>query len=314
MASFNAINYSLRPSKSIERHIVFDCIRVLQNGVDLRNMLYLGFGSVWFTDFMLAHKYLDIDEMISIEAHEIGFKRAQFNAPFSSVTVKEGQSSIILPELFDDDELLDKPWLIWLDYDYELREDIRDDLRLIVERAPANSMLLATFNGHERSYGRPADRVDRLSQILGNVVPDDLEKTACKGDRMLETLGNLSINYLRSVAAEVSRPGGFIPAFNLPYQDGSPMITIGGVLPSVEDAQQLTDLIEHDTWNGFMTKPIRAPHLTMKEAVFLQSKLPKDEPLSRGYIQSLGLDLEDEELEAFQAYYKHYPAFAQVIV
>lgn len=72
MPSFDAINYSLRPSKSIQTQLVFDGVRLLQDRLDLERLTYVGFGSIWFTDFVLAHKILRIDDMGSIEGDDIG--------------------------------------------------------------------------------------------------------------------------------------------------------------------------------------------------------------------------------------------------
>ena len=106
MPSFNAINYSLRPSKTIQRALVFAGVRALQSQMQLENLVYIGFGSIWFTDFTLAHKELLVDEMISIEAHEVGFRRAEFNRPFSGIRVLKGLSNEILPTLYADEELI----------------------------------------------------------------------------------------------------------------------------------------------------------------------------------------------------------------
>lgn len=313
MASFNVINYSLRPSKSIQRQLVFEGVRKLQTNLDLENMVYIGFGSIWFTDFMLAHKLLGIRDMISIEGHEVGFHRARFNAPLATVSVKHGYSGDILVELFEDESLRKKPWLIWLDYDYDLNEAVRDDLRAVVENAPANSILLTTFNGVEMKYGAAPDRPERLRDILGAVVPDDLPKNAYKGERLHETLCDLTLDFLQSAAADMARPGGFLPAFRIIYQDGAPMITVGGVLPSKGAARIASDVIVQPSWPCKPRQPIKAPHLTIKEAAVLQSQLPSDTALTRQKVQELGFDLEDEEVAAFEAYYRHYPAFAQIV-
>jgi len=90
MPSFDAINYSLRPSKSIQRQIVFSGVRMLQANLDLERLAYIGFGSIWFTDFVLAHKLLGIDDMWSIECHDVGYRRALFNAPYATVHVEHG--------------------------------------------------------------------------------------------------------------------------------------------------------------------------------------------------------------------------------
>jgi hypothetical protein len=313
MSSFDAINYSLRPSKSIQRQIVFEGVGLLKSRLDLDRLMYIGFGSIWFTDFVIAHRVLGVDDMISIEGNDVGYKRAVFNSPYATVRVEHGMSGEVLPKLFADTGIRNRPWLIWLDYDYSLDESVRDDIRAVIENAPVNSILLATFNGHEMGYGRTPERPDRLRELLGALVPDDLPKADCRDDRMQETLADLSLGYMQSVAAEVARPGGFVPAFRVLYRDGAPMVTIGGILPARGAARIAADLVAEPTWPCRPAVPIKAPHLTLREAAVLQSQLPRSGQLTRAAVQALGFDLEEDQLSAFETYYRQYPAFAQIV-
>lgn len=313
MASFDSINYSLRPSKSIQRYVVFEGARRLQTHMDWENMAYIGLGSVWFTDFTMAHKVLGIDDMVSIEAHEVGYKRAVFNAPFATVQVKQGYTNEVLPALFVDPTYAARPWMIWLDYDGAFDEGCADDVRSVIENAPANSVLLVTVNGHEMSYGRVPDRVERLRDIFGAIVPDEMPKRSCRDERMQETLADLLLDFMQSIALDIRRPGGFVPGFRIVYQDSAPMVTVGGVLPTKGASKLVRDLVDAQDWCGRPSKPITAPHLTLKEAAMLQAKLPRKEKLTRAIIQSLGFDLEDQQIEAFQTYYRQYPSFAQIL-
>src|SRR5215469_15284764 len=95
----NIVNYSLRHNKCIERAIVFDGIRLILNQLSAMNAVYIGFGSAWFSDFLLAHRILGIQEMISIEADPVTYKRAVFNRPYRTLEVLEGESSDRTPEL-----------------------------------------------------------------------------------------------------------------------------------------------------------------------------------------------------------------------
>lgn len=313
MSSFDVVNYSLRPSKNIQRQIVFEGIRDLQAHLDLDRLVYVGFGSIWFADFAMAHKSLQIDDMVSIEKDDIGYRRAVFNAPYATVRVKHGLSNNVLPSLYDDDLIKRRPWLVWLDYDYAYNESVRDDVRSIVENAPTNSIALFTFNGKDHKYGSAPERPNRLRELFGAVVPDDLSKEACKDEQMQETLATLALDYMRATAADLSRPGGFIPAFRIVYRDLSPMITVGGVLPAKGAARVASDTVGNQAWRCQPSKPIVAPHLTMREAAVLQSKLPMAEQLSRKVVQDLGFDLDEQQIEAFQLYYKQFPSFAQIL-
>jgi hypothetical protein len=312
MSSFDSINYSLRPSKSIQRQLVFDGVRILQRHLDLEGLIYIGFGSIWFSDFVMAHKLLDVNKMISIEGSEIGYRRALYNAPYKIVQVEQGFSYDVLPKFFVDDQLA-RPWMIWLDFDYELNESSRNDIRSVVEKAPANSILIVTFNGLDHKYGFPKDRPDRLRDLLGSVVPDELSREDCKDAQMQETLADLALAYMKSLAADIARPGGFVPAFRIVYKDGASMVTVGGVLPSKGAARVTADLVGNQAWPCRPKKPIQAPHLTIREAASLQSILPSIDRLTRVMVQELGFDLQEEQLEAFEAYYRQYPAYAQII-
>jgi hypothetical protein len=313
MPSFDTVNYSLRPSKNIQRQLVFDGVRRLQQELDLERLAYIGFGSIWFTDFAMAHTLLRVTDMVSMEGNDIGYRRAVFNAPYATVRVKEGFSYQVLPSLYTDELLTGRPWLVWLDYDYSLNESVRDDIRSITENAPASSIVLITFNGRANSYGSARDRPGRLAQILGSVVPDDLSKDACSDDRIQDTLADLTLDFIKSAAADLARPGGFVPAFRLIYKDSTPMITVGGILPTKGAARVATDIVDETTWPCRPQKPIKAPNLTIREAVALQSQLPCVDRLSRDTVRTLGFDLEDEQIEAFETYYRQYPAFAQII-
>ena len=313
MASFDVVNYSLRPSKSIQRQIVFDGIRILQTCLDIEGMVYVGLGSVWFTDFVMAHKLLDISDMVSIESSDIGYRRAVFNLPYATVRVLHGHSSQVLPRLYNDAIIGGRPWVIWLDYDRNFDEELRVDIRSVIEESPENTVFLITFNGSEHRYGKPKDRPARLHELFGDVVPDELSRSKCKGDHMQETLADLAIDFMKSVAAEPARPGGFVPAFRAIYKDTATMVTVGGLMPTIEKARVAADIVSHSNWKCCPVKRIVAPHLTIREAVTLQSQLPRDEGLSRSLVKSLGFDLEDEQIEIFEKYYREYPAFAEII-
>lgn len=313
MASFDVVNYSLRPSKCIQRELVFEGVRQLQGGLDLTGLVYVGFGSIWFTDFVMAHKALRVDDMVSIESDEVGFHRAVFNAPYATVRVWHGLSSQMLPTLYGDDLVAGRPWMVWFDYDYEFDETVADDLRSLIENAPVNSLVLVTFNGSEMKYGHAKERPARLRQVFGAVVPDDLPKRACRDERMQDTLASLTIDFMKSVAADLARPGGFIPAFRLIYKDTAPMITVGGLLPPRGALRTAAALVDDASWPCRPAKPITAPHLTIREATVLQSQLPRADRLTKDLVHDLGFDLEVGQIEAFETYYRQYPAFAQIV-
>lgn len=65
--SFRRIDYSLRPAKHAERRMMCDVFRRLRPFGRVEDYMYVGFGSVWFSDFSLFHRALGIRDMLSIE-------------------------------------------------------------------------------------------------------------------------------------------------------------------------------------------------------------------------------------------------------
>ena len=313
MPSFYSVNYSLRPSKSIQRQIVFDGVREVQRAMEVQESVYIGLGSVWFVDFVMAHKVLGIEAMVSIEEHEVGHARACFNSPYATVDVRHGLSSDVLPKLFVDGELSGCPWVIWLDFDGSFDDDVKHDVRSVIEECPENSVFVITFNAEERMYGRIKQRLQNLRQLFEDVVPDELSVAACGEDRMQDTLAKLSMDFMKSIAAEARRPGGFVPAFRLIYGDGASMVTVGGVLPAKERSTMVEEIVGGTGWRCRPDRRIEAPLLTIREAMALQSQLPNSKGLSREVVRSLGFDLEEEQIEVYQRYYREYPSFAQIV-
>ena len=124
MASGNYVNFVIRPNKTVERKIVFDTLSYLAPVYNFASYRYIGFGALWFVDFVLAHKILSVEDMISIEKDEYVASRANFNKPYACVQVKHGDSEIVLPRL----QLEEKQLLVWLDYDKSIDGPVFKDL------------------------------------------------------------------------------------------------------------------------------------------------------------------------------------------
>ena len=91
-ASFDVVNYSLRPNKNIERKLIFESLRMMDNIFDFSSYRYVGMGSLWFVDFILAHKMLHINNMVSIEMPEYE-KRVEFNKPYNCINIEPGDTT-----------------------------------------------------------------------------------------------------------------------------------------------------------------------------------------------------------------------------
>lgn len=312
MASFDTINYSITPNKAIQRQIVFDCLEIVDRHLPLLDAAYIGFGSIWFSDFVIAHKKLGVSNLISIENNPIGAKRARFNAPFRTISVEEGDSTPVLSDLSKNEKLLKRPWIVWLDYDRSVTDTTLNDIELIVTHAPPNSVFVVTIDAGGLSMSA-TKREKYLRELLGDAVPDDLEDDAFEVENMPKLLAKCMLDYVSAQAANGSRPGGFIPAFAIPYKDNAQMLTFGGILPAAAARGAAKACVESNSWAGFPSVPVHAPPLTMKEVQALQKLLPNSKGVSRTKLQKLGFDLRDDQLEAYVEHYRRYPTFLQVV-
>ena len=105
MASYEFVNYRLRTAKGTERKMLCEVMRRLSVFGPVEQYSYVGFGSIYFTDFLLFHKVLGFQEMHSIEAEAkpsedpLIQNRFEFNKPYSCVKIHYGRASERLPDI-----------------------------------------------------------------------------------------------------------------------------------------------------------------------------------------------------------------------
>ena len=152
--SFEKINYIFRPKKQIERKIIIELFQNIQNTLDIpvSEYQYIGLGSIYYYDFILFHKYLNIRDMISLDDKE-DFNRFEFNKPFDFITFKNMSTTDFLSK-----NDLNKKSFIWFDYDSSLirynkkyksfinTEAIFDDIMLIANKCNELDLFVLTVN------------------------------------------------------------------------------------------------------------------------------------------------------------------------
>jgi hypothetical protein len=312
VSSTFTINFSLRQNKAIERAIAFDALVAAKSDLG-PDPIYVGLGSVWFRDFLLAHRSLGIETMISMEGEPSVYGRQDFNRPFGTIEVLPGWSNDVIPDLLDRPDLGLRPWIVWLDYDREMDVGRRDELADLVRRLPDGSALLTTFNAKPSNYAKDTDaRRDVLVELFGPIIDTEADESAFKDDGLMRTLAQAVSDYLESVAIHAGRQGGFVPALRLLYRDTANMVTVGGFLPDPTRASNLIDLTTSPEWFGFEEVVIEAQPLTVREVYALWQLLPSDAGLTVDQVKALGFELSGEELSFFQRHYLRYPTYAEI--
>lgn len=228
-----SIPYDIRPSKQLERRIILDMLLIGSTfGLPVNQSTYVGFGGIKFYDFVMFHKYLGLKKYVSVEHDPNAIPRCQFNKPFSSIKIFQGSMADFLTDFRSA-----QPHIFWIDYDYGLTPDLRDDLLTIGTKLPENSFIFLTIDGEpgkQLSKLVPSQRGqalrDELEDFLGQRIDGDFDD-----EKFRFTAADVLLNIVRF--SFNARPDTkFFPILKLLYRDTSWMVTIGGLLSSEKNS------------------------------------------------------------------------------
>lgn len=322
MASADYVNYAIRPNKTVERKVIFESLSALSPVYNFAGYRYIGLGALWFVDFVMAHKYLSISDMISIEKDEFLASRAAFNRPYACVKVEPGDSDAVLPRL----PLEESPLLVWLDYDTSLDGPVLKDLSTLCQRAASGSVLVVTINAHKNSLpNKDADEQTfesdeaRLRYFAGNLIPQTLPKGSMQASKYPAYLASLIFDHMRRQVRTAGREDEqVLPLFNIGYSDNAPMVTVGAAIVDEVRAQATTALIAARNMggivNGSVQLSIGVPPLTLKEKASLDQLMPCDPAPTEASVSVLGFKLKPSQIESYHRFYRYYPMFGEVAI
>jgi len=328
--SYEKIDYTIRPAKYIERKMLCAALQRLSPFGPIEQYRYVGFGSIYFSDFSLLHRTLGIVDMRSIEHAQVDGQgqvdqnhqfRFEFNRPFACVEVVFGESGELLRE-----ERWSKKCIIWLDYDKQLQSSMLDDLEYCFSEAKPGSIIIVSVNADAvqrgdnyddegSTYGKRLEK--RLGDEYNKLVPSGLVNKNFAGWGMGEICARIINNHIEQTVARTNDRHGeeklaYKPLFNFQYKDGVRMLTVGGLLYERSDAEK----VQQCTFEGLdFMQPwpkrvvIEVPMLTHRELRQLDRFMP--DPDAR-VIASLKTGIPYDDLKNYAAIYRYFPSFAAV--
>ena len=315
MPSFDAVNYVLRPNKAVERKIVFSGLGRVSRIVNLSSYRYLGLGSLWFVDFLMAHKILGVDSMVSIEQSEIGHRRSEFNRPLACIEVIRGETTLVIPTL----NLEQSPSIVWFDYDSSIDGPALKDIGMLAPRCARNSILIVTINAKRDQLpdkdenGATIETERSLRMIAGDLVPTPLDAKRLRPLEYPKLLCEILSNRFQSATTNSGRADSFVKLFDLAYNDGTPMVTVGGIVAGNDEAEMIQKVVESPEWEGIVQETISVPPLTLKEKMALDRLMPAAEPPTDAQMNKIGFHLKRAQIDTYHRYYRHYPVFGELI-
>ena len=219
------ISYDIRPSKQIERKLVFECI---QSGrvapLSIEKLPFIGMGGVRYIDFLLAHRILGITTFTSIEHDKNLIPRCKFNQPFTSIKIHRGTTFEFLNEIG-----LNNPSIVWLDYEMGISENLLEEITLLTSKAQPGSFVSVTANAQrakEISESDDARSKEYYKEQIGSFAESLSSQAFSKEIFPLTVARLLSTFFVSGFGGRTD--GKFFPFLRIVYKDSTWMATAGG--------------------------------------------------------------------------------------
>lgn len=300
--SYEKVNYLLRLKKQIERKIIIETLLSLGAYVDIEKYHYVGFGSIYFADFIMFHKYLNIKNMTSVENKKEDKTRFQFNKPFDFIKLKICDSRDFLN--------IHAPWkdklFIWLDYDSEIDTSMVADVEIVASRAKSGDILLVTIEGESIGVNAIGDFKQKFSQYIDSRLTFKEIKDFPK---VLHSIMKAAVQ--NGVRSQTNID--YIQFFNITYKDTKKMYTFGVIFWEEEKTKEMRRILSKLDFvrTGSEILDIDCPIISLKEKMHIDSLIQKNKKLKSNPKKDVGLRM--EIIKKYCKYYKYYPQFFESI-
>jgi len=305
--SYRKIAYDLRRAKQVERRMMFDALQILSRAnFDIGEYQYTGFGSIFFVDFQLFHKYLGVTRLLNVEHVEGIQKRVEFNKPFDLVDLAFTSAAEVIPKLS-----VDRKHILWLDYDDHLKDWMLQDVVSALSRLAVGSLVLVTVDVEPPiRNGNPEDWEGYFRQQAGPFIPHTWTTEHFGRDKLPTVVRQLLARAIQS-ALTYREEVSFSPLFSFLYADTHEMYTVGGMVTSAKERRQLRQA-DFDSSpyvrRSLDEEPyrIRVPNLTRKERLYLDAHMPGP----AGWTPA-DFELDGDEVAAYREIYRYYPNYVE---
>lgn len=299
------INYTLRPAKCVERKIMCELLAKFRTETPIHNYRYIGFGSFYFSDFVLFHNQLNINKMISIEQSP-NTERYDFNKPYKCIEMAYGSASHVLSrKLSFSNDIKD---IIWLDYDGNFTAEVLNDILLLLDRVSSGSFIFASFNTSVPQDG--GARIPYLQTNFHDYLPPKLEEKHISKKTIPNILFSIFDTAVQKgmVARNVKEEFDLVacPIFFVKYSDNAEMLTIGYYICRSDGFDE--SIVENIPWRPQEEKPysIDVPCFTKAEIREINRLLPG---ATAEEIHTQLPYLEEKDIRKYIGMYKYYPNF-----
>ena len=314
-SSAKFVSYDLRPAKQCERRLMLESFyTAMEAGLGVTNYRYVGMGGNRFYDFVLMHKYLGIDEMVSVEHDRGMFARAKFNKPYQFIQVVcKSAGEFISADRYAGNTIY------WLDYDGRLRQEIVQDIASLVPTLTVGDFVFVTVCAEVPPYVESSGASERLVELRDRF--GDLAYSLKLGDMEKAEFNEAVHKILRAAfqnAFVYRREGLFRPFFQVEYADGVDMMTYGGIFATKGDGKAFVDLLKDKV--PFLQGPPKARYrikkidLTEKERSLFDLAVTANQPDTTERLQLKSLGFRAAEFRRYGELLRYHPRYVETLV
>jgi hypothetical protein len=307
------IQYALRPAKQAERRILMDFLKCANEaGMTVSDCRYVGMGGTMFYDFHLMHRFLGVNQMISLERDACTHPRSEFNCPFDFISVQNRTVADFLAA--DSDE---GATIYWLDYDDGLGPDIAADIASLGTRVKKGGFAFVTVYGQPPGFlekQTTEQRLEYFQQQLGDFsvgfTAADMEQAAFPN-----TVHRVLMAAFKNAFAPRT-DGQFQILFQVEYKDSSTMITVGGCFSDTKEAPHILRRVKADLPFLLKNPPykIRSLNLTERErALFDQAVTKRRRNSSQANLLRF-LGFKKKDFDAYRDLIRFLPRYHESII
>jgi hypothetical protein len=272
--SFERINYILRPNKQVERKMILDILSHISLSIGISEYNYIGMGSIYYYDFILMHKYLNIRKMVSID-NKSTVKRFIFNKPYDFIQFENCDTSEYLYR-----HSYNEKSIFWLDYDGSIirNEPLVKDISILGKNCREDDFYFVTIrcdslkddNSRENFLNSFSKYIPPPLRVVKNTAPGNYPF--------------LIQEILLNMLAESTEfnDNKFLKLFSFLYKDGALMYTLGGIFTSNPEELLRKNRSQMPISNSREEiTEIKLPHITYKEKYYLDSNITTIEQMLR---------------------------------
>jgi len=309
--------YHLRPNKAIDRLMLIEVLKRLENAVKISDYTYYGFGGPFLEDCRLLGKFYPDISMISIEENNETYNRQKFHVPCRNLKLFCTDSTSFLRTFSSD-----KKCIFWLDYT-KLNYGAFDDFMMLLSKVADWSIIKITLRAELPDRGNNKDAfklaIENFKEKFGKVVPASLDDSRFRKNSFV-----IMLQEMIQIAAQKALPNATGRRFQIVssfyYSDNTTMLSLTGIVSPCQEERRIRKYFKgwkfkNLDWHN--PERIHVPILSTKERLKLDRYLPCKNGTGKCLYRALGYKIGEDEkhsvkmMKRYAEFYKYSPYFVK---